>query len=369
MSSLHCRATLLLQKELFKLKQSLFKLKQSSIWGISIDTKYDAEDDESHLYSWNITMSGLKSTSWQDAVLKLRMEFDQDFNISSPRIYFIGVIPFHPNVSASDGKVCLACLDEWVPSRFSIANILLSLQQLLSEPCFSEEAWNETAVQVAKETPKQYVQIVLDTVMKSQRIDDDGQSPNETPTSPKPTAEPPQLPHYKLLGAQIHSHYNTTPTPPNTTANNKNSSEKLSYENYLDGWKRLGTTGETSMKDTADSVVFEGLLEGEIDFVDDPSLNDTVTEEIYHQLSEHRKITYGSFKSTTDEEKTRKRAELLRANKVQLLKDIHSNKKTLKSLKVSLPASPVNNSPTGEFYDEESQIEAQELVKWSQALP
>ena len=77
-------------------------------------------------------------------------------------------------VSASDGKVCLACLEEWVPSRFSIANILLSLQQLLSEPCFSEEAWNETAVQVAKETPKQYDQIVMDTVLKSQRLGDDG---------------------------------------------------------------------------------------------------------------------------------------------------------------------------------------------------
>ena len=72
-------------------------------------------------------------------------------------------------VSASDGKVCLACLEDWVPSRFSIANILLSLQQLLSEPCFSGEAWNGTAVQVAKETPRQFDQIVLDTVMKSQR--------------------------------------------------------------------------------------------------------------------------------------------------------------------------------------------------------
>ena len=99
-----------------------------------------------------------------------------------------------------------------------------------------------------------------------------GQSPNKTPISPKPTTKSPQLPHNKLTGAQIHPHYNTTPTPPTTTANKKKSSEKLSYENYLDGWKRLGTTGEASTKDSADSVVFKGLLEGEIDFVGDPSL-------------------------------------------------------------------------------------------------
>lgn len=121
----------------------------------------------------------------------------------------------------------------------------------------------------------QYLLIFIFTVnyWKCSTCNLTGQSPNETPTSPKPTTKTPQLPHYKLTGAQIHPHYNTTTqTPPTTTANKKNSSEKLSYENYLNGWKRLGTTGEASTKDSANSVVFEGLLEGEIDFVDDPSL-------------------------------------------------------------------------------------------------
>ena len=71
-------------------------------------------------------------------------------------------------VSASDGRLCLGCLEEWAPGSSSIANVLVSLQQLMSEPCFSDEAWNETAVQVATKTPNKYNQIVLDTVMKSQ---------------------------------------------------------------------------------------------------------------------------------------------------------------------------------------------------------
>ena len=88
-----------------------------------------------------------------------------------------------------------------------------------------------------------------------------GQSSNGTKT---PTIE---LPHYKLIGAQIHPQY---ANPTSTVANKKNS-EKLSYENYLDGWKRLGTTDEAS-KNSADSAVFEGLFEGEFDFVDNTSL-------------------------------------------------------------------------------------------------
>ena len=62
----------------------------------------------------------------------------------------------------------------------------------------------------------------------------------------------------------------------------------------------------------------------------------------------------------------RRYKELSRNNKPDF---IQVASKFFLGLKVSLPTSPVNNSPTGEFYDEASQIEAQELVKWSQTLP
>jgi hypothetical protein len=59
---------------------------------------------------------------------------------------------------------------------------------------------------------------------------------------------------------------------------------------------------------------------------------DAVSEEIYQQLSEHRRLTYGSFKSSSDDEMmAKKNAEMLKANKIQLLKDLRSNKKSLKS--------------------------------------
>ena len=59
-----------------------------------------------------------------------------------------------------------------------------------------------------------------------------------------------------------------------------------------------------------------------------------MSEKIYQQLSDHRKLTYGSFKSTTEDEKAVKRAQLLKDNKIKLLKDLHSNKKGVKSRKL-----------------------------------
>ena len=68
----------------------------------------------------------------------------------------------------------MGCLEEAWGQSCSVASILVTLQQLLSEPYFSQEAWNKTALQVALDTPKQYDQIVEDIVEKSQSINEDG---------------------------------------------------------------------------------------------------------------------------------------------------------------------------------------------------
>jgi len=345
-STVRCRSVLLLQKE-------LFKINQSKVWGIEVEPmKCEDDDGEEDVFCWNVLLSGLKKTPWKGGRFKIVMEFDKDFDAIPPRISFARPIPQHPNVSTTDGQVCLGCLEEWKPNT-SLASVLISIQQLLSEPWF-EKAWNEDAVHIAMETPKQYKQMVLDNVMNSKRglvVKDPTPAAAEKETSPK---------HKTITFKEISS-----PTLPA----NKKSSERLSYESYLYDWRSLGTT-----HDEIDANTVTKELNKKLD-MSEGSLQESMSEKIFQQLSDHRKITYGSFNSTTEDEKAVKRAQLLKDNKIKLLKDLHSNKKGIKSLRVSLPTSPAN-SPVEDLFDESNQvtespneIEAQQLLEWSQKLP
>ena len=119
------------------------------------------------------------------------------------------------------------------------------------------------------------------------------------------------------------------------------SNYKLSYEDYLNSWKGIGTT-----KTTQSSNPFGSILPSEFDQDEYDIIKHEVDIEINRQLSEHQLLMYGHFENDSNRDKLEK----LRANKIQLLKDIHGNKSNVKSEgKHSMPVSRLFNQ-ISEFF-------------------
>ena len=92
------------------------------------------ETKEVNLYFWECIIPGKKDTEWEGANYRVTMEFNEDYPNKPPKCQFKPVL-FHPNIYPS-GTVCLSILSEdedWKPS-LSIPQILLGIQDLLSNP-------------------------------------------------------------------------------------------------------------------------------------------------------------------------------------------------------------------------------------------
>lgn len=342
MSAFDCRAILLLQKE-------LFKAKQQDLWGIKI---LNGEDED--LLNWKVVISGLKGTLMQDAEFKVCLKFNDSFNETPPSIYFVDVIPFHPNVSTRNGEVCLGIIENWKSTKFTIISVLLTLQQLLSEPYSFKKAWNQNAVRTIKETPKHYKQLVLDTVLDSQRKyatgstltfrpDELQRSGDTAAFSPMPTNRTPKT-VFKIENDVIRT----------------KAFEELSYESYLKNWKEIGTTKPDSSDSNHNEVL--SLLDEKYEFGTDP-VKEKLHGETYEKLSDYHRLMYGNFSKDAFHKK--KHDEMLKENKVQLLKDLHLNKKRIKSLQIAVPTSPPHAPQRA---DDIGRLEASELINWTQNL-
>ena len=93
------RSTLLLRRE-------LHRLTQSRPWGISAAPK---EQAGSYL-QWEATVEAPPGSLWKGGRFRLVLDFPPFYDEGPPRVYFL-TVPFHPNVHATSGQPCLACLD------------------------------------------------------------------------------------------------------------------------------------------------------------------------------------------------------------------------------------------------------------------
>jgi len=125
------------------------------------------------VYKWVCGIPGRAKGPWEGAVLKLIMEFSDEYPGKPPKCKFNGVPPngetvFHPNIYPS-GTVCLSILNEdedWKPS-ITVRQILMGIQDLLDHPNVASPAQNGPYVMFSedKEEYLRRVRIQADRMM------------------------------------------------------------------------------------------------------------------------------------------------------------------------------------------------------------
>ena len=91
-------------------------------------------DGSLNLFRWECGIPGKQNSLYEGVVLKLFMDFADEYPAKPPKCKFEKVL-FHPNIYPS-GSVCLSILNEdedWKPS-ITVKEILLGIQELLDNP-------------------------------------------------------------------------------------------------------------------------------------------------------------------------------------------------------------------------------------------
>ena len=91
-------------------------------------------DGSANLFRWECGIPGKPNSLWEGVVLKLFMDFADEYPSKPPKCKFETVL-FHPNIYPS-GNVCLSLLNEdedWRPN-ITVKQILMGIQELLDSP-------------------------------------------------------------------------------------------------------------------------------------------------------------------------------------------------------------------------------------------
>ncbi|XP_038650410.1 ubiquitin-conjugating enzyme E2 U-like isoform X1 [Scyliorhinus canicula] len=150
------------------LEREYAQLQEARLFGITVSP---VRDD---LLEWVATVQGLKDSLWEGASLQLSLKYTEDYDSTPPNVTF-NTIPFHPNVDAVSAKPCIDFLEN--PSKweegFSLTTILLTIQVMLSNPVL-ENAVNVEAVEMLKENPSRYREMILECVRTSRKLKETG---------------------------------------------------------------------------------------------------------------------------------------------------------------------------------------------------
>ena len=134
---------------------------------IQAETNFDsitAIPDDDNLFKWTALIFGPEGTEWDGGCFKLQMSFSDQYPNKAPEVRFVTDI-FHPNVY-KDGKICLDILqNNWSPV-YDVQNVLISIQQLLTDPNNKSPANNEAAM-LFSDNYKEYIRRVKECVEKS----------------------------------------------------------------------------------------------------------------------------------------------------------------------------------------------------------
>jgi ubiquitin-protein ligase len=96
------------------------------------------ERGEDNLLAWLGEVEGTAGTPWEGRSIKLLLRFCGEWPYAPPLLFVLKPIPFHPNVDASTGAVCMDLLQEqWSPAG-GVLSVLLSFRSLLSGPTLDD---------------------------------------------------------------------------------------------------------------------------------------------------------------------------------------------------------------------------------------
>ncbi len=91
-----------------------------------------AGPENDNLLHWKGTIIGPINSPYEGGIFNLTIKFPNDYPFKPPKITFDTKI-YHPNIN-KNGSICLDILkDQWSPV-LSVANVLLSICSLLTDP-------------------------------------------------------------------------------------------------------------------------------------------------------------------------------------------------------------------------------------------
>ena len=115
------------------------------------------------LSRWQVKVQGPPESSFEGGNFTLLVTFPPDYPFKPPKVKFETRI-FHPNINQS-GDICLDTLaSQWAPS-FSMAQVMLSIIQLLSHPNPSDPI-NLEAARMLQQDPESYDRRVRLMIMR-----------------------------------------------------------------------------------------------------------------------------------------------------------------------------------------------------------
>nr|CAB3267455.1 ubiquitin-conjugating enzyme E2 U-like [Phallusia mammillata] len=154
---MHCRSVLLLERE-------FQQLRVEPLWGITI------HQIPNNPLLYLVVLSGLKGSAWEHGKFHITLNFSEHFDEDPPEITF-NTIPFHPNVNPESGKLCINTFTKGIRKNehWSIANILLNVQYLLSNPVL-ENPVNTDASEMLYNSPSEYEKTVEQCAAESVNV-------------------------------------------------------------------------------------------------------------------------------------------------------------------------------------------------------
>ncbi|XP_048395640.1 ubiquitin-conjugating enzyme E2 U-like isoform X1 [Stegostoma tigrinum] len=311
------------------------KLQETRLFGINVSP---VRDD---LLEWVATVQGLKDSLWEGAVLQVSLKYTEDYSSIPPAVTF-NTIPFHPNVDTVTGKPCIDFLDnprKW-KEDFSLTTILLTIQVMLSNPVL-ENAVNVEAVEMLRENPARYREMILECVRTSRQLNE---------TGVKVEAENFPVTHFE----------DQVSTP---TCGKPLTIKRIAFDDYHKAWCEIATTKATeSCKDPMPvpyphlKALYHGLEKEDLQ------------EEIKEQNKEFNYIMYGAFKKGRKAHVTldKKLARINRMKNCYIMdKPLEVSTSVAQNLSTSSkPMQPNSNTQDEELRDQE----VDSLVGWTAQL-
>lgn len=211
--SVHCRACLLLEKD-------LRELEKSPVPGII------AHGNDGKPLVYYATLSGPPGTVMKKGKFQIGMKFDEFYNDSFPKVIF-NTIPFHPNIDVDSGELCVDFHNYFTGCcRNTLKDILIFIQNLLIKPIMDCVA-NEDAASLFINSPAQYNKAMQYCAKQSALMFD---KHSKRYLKMEEVANP-------LAGC--------TPVPTNQNRQTQlklNVASKVSFEQYYDTWSSIATS-------------------------------------------------------------------------------------------------------------------------------
>merc|ERR1711976_83500 len=181
-----------------------------------------APKSDDDLYVWKAVIPGARDTPYEYGLFELEIKIGEKYPMKHPECKFVTPI-YHPNVSLSDGCICVDILGSaWSPAN-SIKALLISLQLLMQDPEPNDpmesgiareykenrEEFNENCKKHIKEHG------ILNPEFPMEKVEEEAEKPAETETVTETETPAPEVIENTTSSA----------TPADSTENETNSSQ------------------------------------------------------------------------------------------------------------------------------------------------